>query len=138
MLKGFLHGMFMKQTYLVSGFTHFFQRSQNFFFRPMLDIPTVKLNDVHLLFAGKCLPSLKFDKSLFTQFSFFLNCIHVHCCQLKPTYILKELLPFRNTGLFLRVTRRHPTPIKRGKMHDKGHIWGKFSLNVVLHHFIFV
>ena len=33
---------------------------------------------------------------------------------------------------------RHPTPIKRGKMHDKGHIWGKFYVNVVLHLFIFV
>ena len=40
--------------------------------------------------------------------------------------------------LVFRVRGRHPTPVKRGKMHDKGHIWGKFSVNVVLHHFIFV
>ena len=101
MLKGFLHGMFVfhqflfikKQTYPVSilgcaiaMFTHFFQRSRNFFYRPMCDIPTLKLNDVHLLFEEKRLPSLKSDKSLFTQLSFFQNCIHVHCCQLKPTY----------------------------------------------------
>ena len=60
------------------------------FFRPMRDIPALalKLNDVHLLFEGKRLPSLKTDKSLFTQLSFFLNHIHVHCCQLKPTYSL--------------------------------------------------
>ena len=32
---------------------------------------------------------------------------------------------------FLRVRGRHPTPVNRGKMHDKGHIWGKFSVNVV-------
>ena len=40
--------------------------------------------------------------------------------------------------VFFRVRGRHPPPVKRGKMHDKGHIWGKFSVNVVLHHFIFV
>ena len=79
--------------------THFFQRSRIFFFffRPMRDLPALKLNDVHLLFEGKRLPSLKSDKSLFTQLSFFLNRIHLHCCQLKPTYSLKELLPFINT-----------------------------------------
>ena len=103
MLKGFLHGMFIfhqflfrKQTYPVSilgrGIAHFF-----FFFRRMRDIPALKLNDIHLLFERKRLPSLKSDKSLFTQLSFFLNRIHVHCCQLKPTYSLKELLPFINT-----------------------------------------
>ena len=111
MLKGFLHGMivyqqflFMKQTYPVSilgraiaGFTHFFQRSHIFFFRPVRDIPALKLNDVQVLFEGKRLPSLKSDKSLFAQLSFLLNRIHVHCCQLKPTYSLKELLPFINT-----------------------------------------
>ena len=37
---------------------------------------------------------------------------------------------------FFRVRGRHPAPVKRGKMHDTGHIWGKFSVNVVLHHFI--
>ena len=63
----------------------------------MRDIPALELNDVHLLFEGKRLRSLKSDKSLFTQLSFFLNCIHVHCCQLKPTYSLKELLPFINS-----------------------------------------
>ena len=36
-------------------------------------------------------------------------------------------------GFFFRVRGRHPTPVKRGKMHDKGHIWGKFSVNVVSH-----
>ena len=101
MLKGFLHGifvfhqfLFMKQTYTVSilgraiaGFMHFFQRSR---------IPPLKLNNAHLLFEGKCLPSLKPNKSLFTQLSFFLNRIHVHYCQLKPTYSLRELLPFIN------------------------------------------
>ena len=68
-----------------------------FFFRPMRDIPALKLNDLHLLFAGKRLPSLKSHKNSFTQLSFFLNRIHVHCCQLKPTYSLKELLPFMYT-----------------------------------------
>ena len=95
MLKGFLHGMFvfrqllfMKQTYPVSilgravaGFTHFlfFSEITHFFFffsRPMRDIPASKLNHVHLLFEGKRLPSLKSNKSLFTQLSFFLNRIH--------------------------------------------------------------
>ena len=74
-----------------------FSEITHFFFRPMRDIPALKLNDVHLLFEGKRLPSLKPDKSLFTQLSFFLNGIHVHCCQFKPTYSLKELLPFINT-----------------------------------------
>ena len=99
MLKGFLHEMFvfhqflfMKQTYPVSilgraiaGFSLFFSETTHFFFRPMCDIPALKLNDVNLLFEGKRLPSLKSDKSLFMQLSFFLNRIHVHCCQLKPT-----------------------------------------------------
>ena len=39
---------------------------------------------------------------------------------------------------FFRVRGRHPTPVKRAKMHDKGHIWGKVPVNVVLPHFIFV
>ena len=41
-------------------------------------------------------------------------------------------------GFFFRVRGRYPTPIKSGKMHNKGPIWGKFSVNIVLHHFIFV
>ena len=60
----------------------------------MRDIPALKLNDVHMLFKGKCLPSLKPDN--FIHATQFLNRIHVHCCQLKPTYSLKELLPFIN------------------------------------------
>ena len=36
-----------------------------------------------------------------------------------------------NTGFFFSVRGRHPTPVKWGKMHDKGHIWGKFSVKVV-------
>ena len=78
MVKGFLHGMFvshqflfMKQTYPLSTLgraiailTHFFQRSRIFFFfRPMRHLPALKLNDVHLLFEGKRLPSLKSDKN---------------------------------------------------------------------------
>ena len=62
----------------------------------MPDFPALKLNDVHLLFEGKHLPSLKSDKRLFRPLSFHLNSIHLHCCQLKPTYSLKELLPFIN------------------------------------------
>ena len=64
--KGFLHRMFvfhqflfMKQTYLesilgraIAILTHFFQRSHCFFFRPMRDLPTLKLNDIHLLFSS--------------------------------------------------------------------------------------
>ena len=73
----------------------------------MCDIPALKLNDVHLLYEGKRLPSLKSDKSLFTQLIFFLNRIHVHCCQLKPTYSLKELLPFINMIDQTRFFRRH-------------------------------
>ena len=38
-------------------------------------------------------------------------------------------------GVFWGVRGRHPTPVK---MHHQGHIWGKFSVNVVLHHFILV
>ena len=115
MQKGFLCEMFvfrqflfMKQTYPVfilrrpiAGPTHFFFFSEItfffFFFRPMRDIPALKLNDAHLLFEGKHLPSLKSYKSFFTQLSSFLNRINVHCCQLQPTYSLKELLPFKNT-----------------------------------------
>ena len=41
-------------------------------------------------------------------------------------------------GFFWGGWGRHPTPVKRGKMHDKGHIWGKFSVNVVLHLYICV
>ena len=42
------------------------------------------------------------------------------------------------TSGFFKVRGRHPSPVKGGKMHDQGHIWGKYSENVVLHHFIFV
>ena len=101
MLKGFLHGMFvfhqflfMKQTYPVSilgcaiaGLMLFFRDHACFFSHQCA---------THLLFEGKRLPSLKSDKSLFTQLSFFLHRIHVHCFQLKPAYSLKELLPFIN------------------------------------------
>ena len=73
----------------------------------MRNIPTLKSNDVHLLFEGKCLPSLKSNKSLFTQLSFVLNRIHVHCLQLKSTYSLKELLPFINMIDLTRFLRRH-------------------------------
>ena len=97
MLKGFLHGMFvfhqflfMKQTYPVSILgraiailTHFFSEITLFFSRPIRHIPALKLNDVNLLFEGKRLPSLKSDKSLFTQLSFFLN--HIHVCTLLST-----------------------------------------------------
>ena len=31
-----------------------------------------------------------------------------------------------------------PNARQNGKMHNKGHIWGKFSVNVVLHHVIFM
>ena len=40
--------------------------------------------------------------------------------------------------VFFRVRGRHPTLVKKGKIHDKGEYLGKFSVNVVLHHFIFV
>ena len=59
----------------IVGFTHIFQGSY-IFFRPMRDIPVLKLNDDHLLFEGQCLPSLKSKKSLFMQPSFFVNCIY--------------------------------------------------------------
>ena len=45
---------------------------------------------------------------------------------------------FKPEGFFFRVRGRHPMPVQRGKMYDKAYIWGKFSVNVVLHHFIFV
>ena len=57
----------------------------------MRDIPAFEFNDVHLLFEGKRLPSFKSDKSLFTQLSFFPNRIHVHGCQLKPTYSFERV-----------------------------------------------
>ena len=76
---------------------HAFFSEITHFFRSMRDIPALKLNDVHLLFEGKRLPSLKSNKSLYMQLGFFLNRIHLHCCQLKPTYSVKELLPFINT-----------------------------------------
>ena len=69
----------------IAGFEHLFQRSHTFF-RLVCDIPALKLNDAHLLLKGQRLPSLKSEKGS-----------HVHCCQLKLTYSLKELLPFINT-----------------------------------------
>ena len=53
----------------IAGFTHFFQRS-HIFFRPMRDIPTLKLNGVLLLFEGQCLPSLKSEKKFFNSTQF--------------------------------------------------------------------
>ena len=79
------------------GIHTFFSEITHFFFQTNAWHSCIKLNDVHLLFDGKRLPSLKSDKSLFMQLSFFLNHIRVHCCQLKPIDSLKELLPFINT-----------------------------------------
>ena len=52
---------------MIEGFTHFFQRL-HIFFRPMCDIPALKLNDVNLLLEGKRLPSLK-SRMANTQFT---------------------------------------------------------------------
>ena len=110
MLNGLLYGMFVfhkflfiKQTYPVSileraiaGVTQILSEIKHFFFQTNERHSRIEI-DENLLFEGKRLSSLKSDKSLFTKLSFFLNRIHVHCCQLKPTYSLKELLPFINT-----------------------------------------
>ena len=72
--------------------------------------------------------------------------VNYRMCNRKDVYIHYDIMKVCQTtrlqncrpGIFFRVMGRHPTPVKSGKMHDRGHIWGQFSVNVVLYHFIFV